>query len=232
MNVKLNIFPLVFISLLIVTGCSLFGGGGNNATQTGSESQTTGWVYNDPDNGGFEVKTDYIEQAGPGLVLIEGGTYTMGQTEQDVTHDWNNVPRRVTVASFYMDQTEVRNVDYREYLHWIRRVFVDYPEVYKNALPDTLVWRSPLAFNEPYVDYYFRHPSYNEYPVVGVDWLQANDFCAWRTDRVNEMMLINEGILDVDPNQIGRENFNTRAYLAGQYEGLVVQNLPSLVRRK
>jgi len=229
MNVKLKIFPLVFISLLIVTGCSLFGGGASTGeTQSGNASQTTGWEYNNPDNGGFEVKTAYEQEPGPGLVLIEGGTYTMGQTEQDLTYDWNNVPRRVTVTSFYMDQTEVRNVDYREYLNWISRVFVDYPEVYRDALPDTLVWRSPLAYNEPYVQYYFRHPSYNEYPVVGVDWLQANDYCVWRTDRVNEMRLIEEGILDMDPNQVGRENFNTGAYLAGQYEGLVVENLPAL----
>ena len=227
MNVKLKFIPLVLISILIVTGCSLLGGG-KDPSVTGNSSQITGWEYNNPDNGGFEVKTNYVEIAGPGLVLVEGGTYTMGQTEQDVTYDWNNVPRRVTVTSFYMDQTEVRNVDYREYLNWIRRVFVDYPDVYRNALPDTLVWRSALAFNEPYVDYYFRHPAYNEYPVVGVDWLQANDFCIWRTDRVNEFMLINEGILDMDPNQIGRENFNTGAYLAGQYEGLVIENLPSL----
>ncbi|MBU8892579.1 MAG: SUMF1/EgtB/PvdO family nonheme iron enzyme [Bacteroidales bacterium] len=227
MNVKLKFIPLVLISLLIVSGCSLLGGGKDPGV-SGNTSQTTGWEYNNPDNGGFEVKTNYVEIAGPGLVLVEGGTYTMGQTEQDVTYDWNNVPRRVTVTSFYMDQTEVRNVDYREYLNWIRRVFVDYPDVYRNAIPDTLVWRSALAFNEPYVDYYFRHPAYNEYPVVGVDWLQANDFCIWRTDRVNEFMLISEGILDMDPNQIGRENFNTGAYLAGQYEGLVIENLPSL----
>jgi len=127
-----------------------------------------------------------------------------------------------------MDQTEVRNVDYREYLHWIQRVFIDYPEVYRNALPDTLVWRSALAYNEPYVQYYFRHPAYNNYPVVGVNWLQANDYCVWRTDRVNEMRLVEEGILELDPNQVGRENFNTEAYLAGQYEGLVIENLPSL----
>ena len=227
MNVKLNIFPLVLFSLLIISGCGSLGGG-KDPGKTGDASQTTGWEYNNPDNGGFEVKTDYEETPGPGLVLVEGGTYTMGQTEQDVTYDWNNVSRRVTVASFYMDQTEVRNVDYREYLHWISRVFVDYPEVYKNALPDTLVWRSPLAYNEPYVEYYFRHPSYNEYPVVGVNWLQANDYCSWRTDRVNELMLIDAGILEMDPNQVGRENFNTDAYLAGQYEGLVKENLPSL----
>ena len=39
----------------------------------------------------------------------------MGRTAQDVIYDWNNLPRRVTVASFYMDETEVTNIDYREY---------------------------------------------------------------------------------------------------------------------
>ena len=71
-------------------------------------------------------------------------------------------------------------------------------------------------------------PSYNDYPVVGVNWLQANDYCIWRTDRVNEMLLIDEGILSMDPNQVDEENFNTDAYLVGQYEGVVNQNLPSL----
>jgi gliding motility-associated lipoprotein GldJ len=127
-----------------------------------------------------------------------------------------------------MDETEVRNVDYREYLYWISRVFVDYPEVYRKALPDTLVWRRKLAYNEPYVEYYFRHPAYAEYPVVGVNWLQANDYCQWRTDRVNENLLIEKGILLPDPNQQGDQNFNTEAYLAHQYEGAVGQELEDL----
>src|SRR5690606_10243087 len=126
--------------------------------------------------------------------------------------------RRVTVSSFWMDQTEVRNVDYREYLFWLMRVFAEYPAVYKKALPDTLCWRSKLAYNEPYVEYYFRHPAYNEYPVVGVSWVQANDYCAWRTDRVNELVLYQKGIIKLDPQQVGKENFNTDAYLAGQFE--------------
>lgn len=101
----------------------------------------------------------------------------MGRTEQDITMDWNNIPRRATVSSFYMDETEVANVHYLEYLYWITRVFgADYPEVYKRALPDTLVWRDKLAYNEPLVELYFRHPSYQQYPVVGVNWLQASDF--------------------------------------------------------
>ncbi len=79
-------------------------------------SSVTGWGYNDEKNGGFE-KVPYEEQeTGPGLILIEGGTFAMGRTEQDITIDWDNVPRRVTVSSFYMDETEVSNLHYREYL--------------------------------------------------------------------------------------------------------------------
>ncbi|MBN1253227.1 MAG: SUMF1/EgtB/PvdO family nonheme iron enzyme [Bacteroidales bacterium] len=215
----------LFSALVLLPSCFLTGG---SSKGVGAESSTTGWSYNDEDMGRFEVM-DYVEQQnGPGLVLIEGGTYIMGRTSQDVIYDWNNMPRRVTVASFYMDETEVRNVDYREYLHWIRMVYVSYPQVFIQALPDTLVWRKRLAYNEPYVEYYFRHPAYHTYPVVGVSWLQATDYCAWRTDRVNERQLIDEGILDMNPNQVDEDNFNTESYLAGQYESGVLKNLPTL----
>ncbi len=170
------------------------------------KSSVTGWNYNDPANGGFEVAPYDEQETGPGLVLVEGGTFSMGRTEQDITQDWNNIPRRVTVSSFYIDETEVANVHYLEYLYWVSRVFsADYPEVYKKALPDTLVWRDRLAYNEPLVELYLRHPAYQQYPVVGVNWLQASDFCAWRTDRVNEQILIREGILRVNPNQINED---------------------------
>lgn len=184
------------------------------------KSATTGWAYNDTKNGGFEVR-DYLGQAtGPGLVLVQGGTFVMGNTETDVMYEYHSVPRRATISSFYMDETEVRNVDYREYLYWLFRVFgTDFPQVASRATPDTLVWRDELAYNEPYVEHYFRHPSYNDYPVVGVSWLQATDYAEWRSDRVNEQILIDQGVLAVNNQQIGADNFNTDAYLAGQYEG-------------
>ncbi len=192
-------------------------------------SNTTGWEYNNTKNGGFE-KTPYFEQiTGPGLIFIEGGTFVMGTTEDDVMYDWDNIPRRMTVHSFYMDETEVRNIDYTEYLYWLKRVFgLDYPEVIYKALPDTLVWRDELAYNEPYVETYLRHPAYHDYPVVGVSWVQAVDYCSWRTDRVNEMILVEEGILEMDPDQLNENNFNTEAYLNGQYEGIVRRNLTDL----
>ena len=77
------------------------------------KSSTTGWEYNNSKNGGFEVNNKFHEQiTGPGLVFVEGGSFTMGRVEQDVMYEWNNVPRKVTVSSFYLDETEVRNVDY------------------------------------------------------------------------------------------------------------------------
>ncbi len=185
-------------------------------------SRTTGWEYNNPDLGGFEVASAREQMTGPGLVLIEGGSFTMGSNAENLTYDWDNIPRRVTVPSFYMDQTEVSNLAYLEYLYWLSRVFgQDFQAVVRNARPDTLVWREKLAYNEPLVENYLRHPAYHDYPVVGVTWVQANDFCLWRTDRVNEMILISEGYLDFDPDQKNRDNFNTDAYLAGQYTGLV-----------
>lgn len=218
MNLKNHFVPVIAAGIMILSAC-----------KSKDQSATTGWKYNDERNGGFEV-VDYTEQeTGPGLVMVEGGTFTMGRTEQDIMMNWDNQPRRVTVSSFYMDETEVANIHWLEYLYWLNRVFgTDYPEVVRKALPDTLVWRDRLAFNEPYVELYLRHPAYKDYPVVGVNWLQAADFCAWRTDRVNEQILIREGILRTNPNQVNEDNFNTDAYFAGQYEGLVRSPLRDL----
>jgi sulfatase modifying factor 1 len=221
---RFRTLSVILIAALLLSSCSLF----NKKKRNAEVSTATGWSYNNPDNGGFEVTMGADQRTGPGLVLIEGGVFRMGRVQQDVMFDWNNTPRTVTVSSFYMDETEIKNVDYREYLFWLRRVFKSYPEVYRRALPDTLVWRSPEGFNDSYVEYYFRFPSYNTYPVVGVNWLQANDYCLWRTDRVNEQILIDEGELNFDPDQADERNFNTEAYLAGQYEGVVNQLRPSL----
>jgi gliding motility-associated lipoprotein GldJ len=215
---------LLKLSVTLLVGTALLTACGKK-----EQSATTGWNYNDQKWGGFE-KLDYEGQVtGPNLVLVEGGTFTMGQTQQDVTYEWNNVPRRVTVNSFYMDETEVRNIDYREYLYWLDRVYGEsYPEVIKNAEPDQLVWRDELSFNEPMVENYFRHPSYDEYPVVGVTWKQANEFCYWRTNRVNEMILNKKGILNPNPEQKDEDSFDTGAYLAEQYQGDVRKNKKDL----
>ena len=211
---------MLFGLAALMAGCGLFGKGGGKS----SSSHSTGWKFDDPKNGGFQANDDYSQKAGTGLVFIQGGTFSMGKVEQDVMYDWNNVPRRVTVASFYLDETEVSNMDYREYLYWLRRVYPENQEKYKTALPDTLVWREKLAYNEPYIRNYLRHPAYANYPVVGVSWRQADSYTKWRTDRVNEKILIDKGIITLDNTQTGQNVFTTESYLTGLYSGTEGKN--------
>ncbi len=210
---KLKTLIVVFLAAF-VSGCGLFGGKGSSDV-----SRTTGWAYNSDETGNIPYESGYEQETGPGLVFIQGGTFTMGRVEQDVMYKWDNYPRRVTVASFYMDEAEVSNQDYREYTHWLSRVYPGDREKIQAALPDTMVWRSELAYNEPYVNNYFRHPAYSDYPVVGVTWEQAEAYCAWRTDRVNEQILVDKGIIQHDNTQSGQNVFTTDTYLAGLYQG-------------
>ena len=222
------------------------------------QSSATGWEFNKYENGGFEKDGNFPaheQETGPGLVLVEGGTFTMGQTEQDVMFDWNARAARISVASFYMDRTEVTNFHWLEYMYWMKRVYYkSYPHVYKKCLPDTLAWRKALGYREKYVNYYLRHPSYRDYPVVGVSWLQANDFCKWRTDRVNEAILVREGIInwhfsftedhnntdvgaasrdDYDQSASSPENmFSTENYLNGNYNVELVDGKVNKVKDK
>ena len=206
---KVYHLPFLLLILLLVFGC------GKNNTSRG-----TGWGIN-AKNKGFQYNTDFEEQeTGPGLVFIEGGTFTKGQVQDDVIHDWNNSPSQQHVMSFYIDETEVTNIMYMEYLDWLETVFPQseprYREIYRQALPDTLVWRNALGYVEELTTNYLRHPAYAEYPVVGVSWVQAVQYSEWRTDRVNEYLLERESYVkkdvryeSIDPNS----TFNTQAYL-------------------
>ena len=195
----------------ILTGCS------RNGSVKSGESSATGWKIGE--KGGFDYKgKDYKDQIqGPNLILVHGGTYTKGRVQDDVMKDWNNAPSRMQVRSFYMDETEVTNLMYIEYLEWLKRVFVDQPEIYLSALPDTLVWRNQLGYYDDMVNNYLRHPAFRTHPVVGVSWQQASNFAKWRTNRVNELILeekgwIAKGARTSDDIQ-GITNFDTETYL-------------------
>ena len=197
------------LGALVVTSCAK-----NNT------SRATGWSIN-AKKGGFQYNVDFEEQeTAPGLVFIEGGTFTKGQVQDDVMHDWNNTPTQQHVMSFYMDETEVTNLMYLEYLDWLRAVFpqdeLRYRQIYQGALPDTLVWRNTLGYVEELTTNYLRHPAYAEYPVVGVNWLQAVQFAEWRTNRVNEFLLERESYVRKDVRYEAvdaNSTFSTDAYL-------------------
>ena len=188
-------------------------------------SRATGWGINSKE-GGFQYNIEFEEQEnGPGLVFIEGGTFTKGQVQDDVLHDWNNTPTQQHVMSFYIDETEVTNLMYMEFLDWLETVFPlsepRYRQIYEGALPDTLVWRNTLGYMEELTTNYLRHPAYAEYPVVGINWLQAVQFSEWRTNRVNEYILERESFVqknirygEKDGGVVNSNStFNTEAYL-------------------
>ena len=111
---------------------------------------------------------------------------------------------------------------YLEYLDWLEFVFPKedekYKYIYQGALPDTLVWRNRLGYVEELTSNYLRHPAYAEYPVVGVNWMQAVQFAEWRTDRVNEFILERETYLEKDTRYNtdvidANSTFSTSAYL-------------------
>ena len=185
-----------------------------------STSKATGWQLNDK-KGGFTYNNNFKEQqTPPGMVPVEGGTFTMGRVQDDVMHDWNNSPNQQHVQSFYMDENEVTNLMYSEYLYWLKNTYPpeeeNYKNIYNGAIPDTLVWRDRLGYNETMTNNYLRHPAYSEYPVVGVNWVQAVEFSKWRTERVNEFTLEREGFLKKDSKleATAEKNFSTEAYIA------------------
>ena len=185
-----SLLAALFIFVFAV-GCSIlpFGNSSPSARNPGSTSTTTNLEYfsdafAEEDEEGFVVADFGGQPPGPNQVLVQGGRTVLGTFEEDVFYTHDNVERTVTVQSFFLDQTEIANIHWLEYLHYIER---DSSETYfQSALPDTTVWEKELAFNTPYVSNYLRYPGFRYYPVVGVSWNQAVDYCRWRTEAVNK----------------------------------------------
>jgi len=195
-----------------------------------------------------------------GMVYIPSGTLHIGPSDQDVNHTLVQRPRTISIQGFYMDDTEITNNEYRQFVYWVRdsialtrmgyfvedddgNEYVDWEmqgeldwtsddldgmylkqsERFDNrkeldtrawemeykwydwqgaahdhyesprtkfikkdkvkVYPDTLVWVRDFtySYNEPMTRNYFWHPAFDDYPVVGITWPQAQAFCYWRT---------------------------------------------------
>lgn len=262
---------------------------------------------------GVKSKTKWHSKKPLGMALIPGGSFTMGKEDEDVAASLNSPARTVTVRPFYMDETEITNSEYKEFVFWVRDSIVrsqlailselmsdennvvlenyqfkipdtsdmspyqkymmynygtlgdvnsplqgrllnweedlvwepnEFPDEYyaevmdsmylpiensfdgKRILdtkklkfsyawldreaaakekgdrkdfikheiievyPDTTVWIRDFnySYNDPMHQDYFYHKAYEDYPVVGINWDQANAFCVWRTKKKNDFL--------------------------------------------
>jgi sulfatase modifying factor 1 len=287
---KVILFGLIVI--LLVSGC----GSSNNGELTGVQG-----------------RKKFFEPEPLEMAFIPAGSFMMGPSDQDAVFSMSSISKQVTVEAFWMDQTEISNNKYRQFVYYVRDsilrtklgeagiqdrnyfmtdkdgnviepkvldweekvdpeedatkaiieemyyppverfngkkqidvrklnykyFWVDYKQAaavpyrqdYKagtgkydgkatnlegvtaavidrsafiqqdiqNVYPDTLCWIRDFtySFNDPQASIYFWHPSFDDYPVVGVSWVQARAFSVWRTDYMNTA-LRKQGVADV-----------------------------------
>ncbi|NVK50940.1 MAG: gliding motility lipoprotein GldJ [Cyclobacteriaceae bacterium] len=180
---------LLIVGSSILSSCNKTPGyGRRTAAKPGKRSATTGaeFSFDEQDTTQFFVARNAEQIPGPNLKFIQGGRAVIGSQEEDIMAFRDNLERTVTVANFYMDETEITNNDYREFLFDMKK------KVSADSLlklePREDVWGGALSFNDMYQSYYFRFPGFNFYPVAGVSWTQANIYAKWRTDYVQELI--------------------------------------------
>ncbi|GMQ31493.1 gliding motility lipoprotein GldJ [Algoriphagus confluentis] len=186
---------LLILSTAILSSCNKTPGyGRRTANNPGKKSATTGaeFSFNEQDSSQFFVAKRAEQIPGPNLKFIQGGRMVLGSQEDDVMAFRDNLERTVSIASFYMDETEITNNDYREFLFYMKK------QVSADSLaklePSENVWSGAMSFNDLYQSYYFRFPGFNFYPVAGVSWTQANAYTKWRTAFVQELVRKERGI--------------------------------------
>lgn len=281
---------LVFLSLiaaLVLSGC--------NSSSTGNGELI-----------GVQKREKWFEPDPYGMVKVPMGSFVVGPNDEDPGFSMNSQSKTISVDAFWVDETEITNNEYRQFVHWVidsltrktlgeqypdeylisedkdknpidppfinwetkidtrdadvmtaldqmyipenerffrrkeldtRKLIYSYQEInyqeaakemrnYKrsiqnsdksttfyqdaelasdrskfvksytiNIYPDTLCWISDFtySYNDPMAKMYFWHPGFDDYPVVGVTWEQAQAFCVWRTQLFNNYILQGKG---------------------------------------
>ncbi|MEC7752829.1 MULTISPECIES: SUMF1/EgtB/PvdO family nonheme iron enzyme [Roseivirga] len=183
---KKSILGLLFMALLSLnTGCSMFEGflsGGGKEQALVDEGQLLGVL----DREGWYQELPY------GMVQIPGGTFYMGQADEDVAASQINFNRQITVSSFFMDAEEITNNEYRQFLYHVADLAEKGDRYYTReflatVVPNPKVWEQEFTYHygDRMTQYYHQHVSFDNYPVVGVSWDAAEKFAAWRTIFLN-----------------------------------------------
>lgn len=179
-NRNLLVLAAAAFFLLILDSCGNRGGRGGDRGELVGVQGREGWVMTVP----------------YGMVPIPAGTFHMGQADEDVPASQINFNKQITIGPFFIDDTEITNNEYRQFVDNIMEdsasaLGEDY--IYENFYPDTTVFVKDFAhhYGDPMMEYYYWHPAFDNYPVVGVDWHAAQYFCDWRTSYLNDFRATN-----------------------------------------
>jgi len=137
------------------------------------------------------ARKGYKQTAPYGMVLIPSGSLMMGQADEDVMSARISMNKRVTIVPFYMDDTEVTNIEYRQFMNSMMTdsVSVLGEEFIMSTLyPDTSVWNKDFTYfnGDVMTENYYSSPAFDTYPVVGISWDAAVYFSKWRTKLLND----------------------------------------------
>ncbi|MFA9290451.1 MAG: formylglycine-generating enzyme family protein [Solirubrobacteraceae bacterium] len=210
---------LLFVTVFSLNSCS------KNASKT--PASISGWGKNDAQGWLFTGDNPPSSKIHNGMVFVRGGAFIMGKITEDVLMDFTNTPKRTSVQSFLLAENEVTNFDYLQYISWLEYIFPkENPAsklIIRGASPNKAVWKKDSNISDVIGKEYFIHPAYSHYPVVGVTWIQAQRYCDWLTDRVNEKSLINKGVIKgdlyTDPKLLNPNNiFSSSAFDANPKE--------------
>lgn len=155
------------------------------------------------------------------LILLVSGCITSHEIEIEANkYKVTPPPNTVNISdNFYIDKTEITNIDYMQYLSWLESIHGKDSKILQEAVLDMTVWYS--KGEDVFARVYFGHPSYHYYPVVGITLEQAKKYSAWRTQVVTEARLVTLGLIKFSYNQTSENHFTIERYLAGEIDSII-----------
>lgn len=130
------------------------------------------------------------------------------------TFDYNG--KTVSLQAFYMQTTEVTNLEYRTFLFDL--LIQGRKDDYIKAKPDEQMWVKQFSNSQkPMADLYFSHPAYNNYPVVNISREGAELYCKWLTTEYNEYAATKKAALINDIRLPSRTEWTYAASSCGKY---------------
>ena len=110
-----------------------------------------------------------------GMVLVPGGSFIMGKSDDDMPSIQDAPTKTVTVRSFYMDETEITNAEYRQFVRWVR------DSVIRTALAEQFRDRDDIGPESEYFKYLYKSEKASKESDTDSDWDGKTDL-DWDVD--------------------------------------------------